>query len=74
MCGPSPKMSGVLGHVTITFFPQIIPTGEEIVPAVIHFAQYLLSTPIPFTPKDAVTQDNEYTVLFPYQYSPEYSS
>lgn len=56
------------------FFPQIIPTGEEIVPAVIHYAQFLLSTPLPFTPKDAVTQDNQYTVWFHDQYSPEFSS
>lgn len=75
-CGHLPQMSGVLGHVTIIkiFFLQIIPTGEEIVPAVIHYAQFLLSTPLPFTPKDAVTQDNQYTVWFHNQYSPEFSS
>jgi len=33
-------------------FVQIIPTGEEIVPATVYFAQALLAKPIPYTKND----------------------
>lgn len=51
---------------------QIVPTAEEVVPAVIHFAKYLLSKPIPFRPKDAAIQDM--FQYYRYTGSPEYSS
>ena len=33
--------------------PQIVPTAEEIVPAVLHFTTRVLSNPIPFVPNGA---------------------
>jgi hypothetical protein len=38
---------------------QIIPTGEEVFPAILHFASFLVANPIPFLPQDAMVQNTE---------------
>lgn len=52
---------------------QIIPTGEEVFPAILHFAKSLMAHPIPYAPHDAVTQNHAYTSMFLNRYG-QYSS
>lgn len=53
---------------------QIIPTGEELFPAVLHFAKSLMAHPIPYMPKDAVTQNYAYNTMFLNRYGSRYGS